>query len=100
MNMHVATGAVTLAEKGLHMPLADGRQAYFNYYWLRDNCPSSFDGKTRERSFDIFHLSEAPRAASAEIEGDGLVIRWAGENHVSRFPLSLLALYKIGRAHV
>ena len=47
MNMHVATGAVTLADKGLHLPLAEGGQAYFNYYWLRDNCPSSFDSATR-----------------------------------------------------
>ena len=61
MNMHVATGAVILADKGLHLPLSEGRQAYFNYYWLRDNCPSSFESKTRERSFDIFHLSDAPR---------------------------------------
>lgn len=97
MNMHVATGAVTLADKGLHLPLAEGGQAYFNYYWLRDNCPSSFDSTTRERSFDIFHLSAAPRAASAEIEDGSLVIRWAGENHVSRYPLSLLALYTEGK---
>ena len=85
MNMHVATGAVILAEKGLHLPLSEGNPAYFNYYWLRDNCPTSFDSGTRERSFDIFHLSTAPRADSAEIEDGMLVIRWAGEDHVSRF---------------
>ncbi|UJW73444.1 TauD/TfdA family dioxygenase [Rhizobium sp. SL42] len=97
MNMHVATEAVTLAENGLHVPLAEGRTGYFNYYWLRDNCPSSFDSTTRERSFDIFHLDQPPRAESANIEGDTLVIRWASEDHVSRYPTAMLALYADGR---
>ncbi len=97
MNMHVATEAVTLADKGLHVPLAEGRIAYFNYYWLRDNCPTSFDSATRERSFDIFHLTEAPRAETAAIEGDVLVIKWAGEDHVSRYPIAMLSLYTDGR---
>jgi gamma-butyrobetaine dioxygenase len=71
----------------------DGKSAYFNYYWLRDNCPSSFDAGTRERSFDIFHLDAAPRAASAEVDGDALAITWAGEDHLTRMPLSWLRAY-------
>ena len=55
--------AVSLGEKGLTLPISD-RSAYFNYYWLRDNCPSSFSSATRERGFDIFHLDAAPVAAS------------------------------------
>ncbi|MDN3722697.1 hypothetical protein QW131_34205 [Roseibium salinum] len=51
--------AVTLSDKGLHVALTTG-SSYFNYHWLRDNCPSSFDATTRERSFDIFHLEQAP----------------------------------------
>ncbi|WP_377293308.1 TauD/TfdA family dioxygenase [Rhizobium sp. SG2393] len=98
MNAHVKpNGTVNLKEKGLSLVLSEGREAYFNYYWLRDNCPTSFDSKTRERSFDIFHLSTAPRAESAAIEGDHLVITWAGEGHVSRYPTALLALYTEGR---
>lgn len=89
--------AVVLLENGLQLPLgADGR-AYFNYYWLRDNCPSSFDSATRERSFDIFHLEQPPRAASADIVGDTLIISWADETHVSRYPLSMLAAYTGGQ---
>ena len=53
--------AVTLGEKGLNVPLSRG-DAYFNYYWLRDNDPTSFNADTRERSFDIFHLDTAPVA--------------------------------------
>jgi gamma-butyrobetaine dioxygenase len=89
--------AVTTGDKGLHIALGDGKVHYFNYYWLRDNCPTSFDSVTRERNFDIFHLAGAPRAKSAEIDGDHLVIHWAAEDHVSRHPLTNLALYTEGK---
>ncbi|MCD9149214.1 TauD/TfdA family dioxygenase [Pseudophaeobacter flagellatus] len=83
--------APMLKEKGLEIVLSDGASHYFNYYWLRDNCPSSFSPDTRERSFDIFQLGEqAPRAALAEVAGDALEITWQGEQHVSRFPLDWL----------
>jgi gamma-butyrobetaine dioxygenase len=92
-----AAATVRLADKGLYLPLPDQGEAYFNYHWLRDNCPSSFDAGTRERSFDIFHLDAAPRAAQAVIDADTLVIDWQGEDHQSRFPLTLLANYTTGR---
>ena len=88
---------VQLGEKGLTLPLNGGRTGYFNYYWLRDNCPSSFDDETRERVFDIFHEAEPPRPASAQVEGDRLVIRWQGDGHVSRLPLALLETHADGR---
>jgi len=88
--------SVTLREKGIEVPLPQG-QCYFNYYWLRDNCPSSFNPETRERSFDIFHLDAAPRARVARIEGDTLTIEWAGEDHQTRMPLSVLAAYADGK---
>jgi gamma-butyrobetaine dioxygenase len=87
---------VALGSHGLHAPLPDGRQAYFNYFWLRDNCPTSFSPVTRERSFDIFHLEQPPQAEAAEIEGDVLVIRWAREDHTTRMPLATLAQYAGG----
>ncbi|MCM2292567.1 TauD/TfdA family dioxygenase [Allorhizobium sp. BGMRC 0089] len=89
-------GPIELKEKGLYIVLPDGTRNYFNYYWLRDNCPSSFSSVTRERSFDIFHLETAPRAARAAIEGDVLVIDWADEDHVTHMPLSVLAIYSDG----
>ena len=84
-----------IGDKGLHIILSDGGSHYFNYYWLRDNCPSSFSSVTRERSFDIFHLDTAPRPNSAAVEGDALVIDWAGEDHVTRMPLDWLDTYKV-----
>ena len=88
---------VTFTETGLEVLLPGGEQAYFNNYWLRDNCPSSFDSQTRERVFDIFHLDAAPRPRRAEVVGDVLEIAWEGENHTSRYPLSWLASYAEGK---
>lgn len=87
---------VTLEEAGLDVTLPDGTQGYFNYYWLRDNCPSSFDPETRERAFDIFRLPIAPRPAAAWVEAESLVIEWQGEDHASLIPLALLARHARG----
>jgi gamma-butyrobetaine dioxygenase len=87
---------VLLQEHGLDVPLNEGQTVYFNYYWLRDNCPESFDPETRERVNDIFALDEEPKAASAVIAGGDLEICWAGSGDVSRLPLSLLAAYAKG----
>ena len=76
-------------EKGIHVPLSSGTH-YFNYYWLRDADPQAIDTVTRERVFDITEINGGPRASSALIEGDQLVISWATENHETRLPLSLL----------
>ena len=90
------TQSVRLTDKGMHVPLLDGTSAYFNNYWLRDNCPTSFDSQTRERTFDIFHEAEAPRPARVEIADGVLTITWAGSGHVARHELSFLARYSKG----
>lgn len=92
--MTMPMSAPVLKDCGLEITLSDGASHYFNYYWLRDNCPSSFNANTRERSFDIFHLECAPRAQSAAIKDDALEIIWAGEEHVTRFPLDWLETYR------
>ena len=87
--------AVNLGDTGLTVPLAQGAR-YFNYYWLRDNCPSSFNAETRERTFDIFHLKSPPKARAAYLEADTLLIEWAGENHVTHIPVDWLEAYANG----
>jgi gamma-butyrobetaine dioxygenase len=90
-------GQPLLSETGIHVPLASG-PAYFNAYWLRDNCPSAADPETGEKSFDISESITGPRAASAVIDGDALVVTWAasaGEHgvcaeHTSRYALDWL----------
>jgi len=96
--MNVMTSPVAapvLKDKGLEIILSDGESHYFNYHWLRDNCPSSFSAATRERSFDIFHLDAAPRAKTAEVVGDALELTWEAEDHVTRFPIAWLEAYKV-----
>ncbi len=84
---------VLLRENGLDVPLDGGGTGYFNYYWLRDNCPSSFDRQTRERSFDIFAEEGAPMPRSAAIAAGHLEIVWEDTDHVTRMPLDLLERY-------
>lgn len=96
MNIAIDT-SVTCQDNGLRLRLPSGRTSYFNFFWLRDNCPSSFSATTRERSFDIFHLTEPPKAQMARIEGDHLVIHWAGEDHITRMPLAWLEAHAEGK---
>ncbi len=89
---------ITLSNTGLTVPLSAG-EAYFNYCWLRDACPSCIDNQTRERVFDVASLPELPRARAAWLDSDAVVIDWQGESHVSHIPLSLLETFAArGRA--
>lgn len=88
---------VILKNDGLELPLAGGAPSYFNYYWLRDNCPSSFDPQTRERVYDIFAEIEPPRPISAVVANDALVITWSESGHVTEMPISVLEAYAGGR---
>jgi gamma-butyrobetaine dioxygenase len=90
------TQSLKIKDNGIDVPLLDGTSAYFNNYWLRDNCPTSFDSQTRERTFDIFHEAEAPKPASARIEDEALHIEWAGSGHKTRHALAFLAQYAHG----
>lgn len=89
---------ITLSDTGLTVPLSSG-EAYFNYCWLRDTCPSCIDSQTRERIFDVASLADLPRARAARLEGDALVIEWQAESQVSHIPLTLLETFAArGRA--
>lgn len=82
---------IRLGDQGLELSLPDHSEAYFNYYWLRDNCSTSFDSETRERVFDIFHLPNPPKPRAARLGDTELEIEWDGENHVSHYKLDWLA---------
>jgi gamma-butyrobetaine dioxygenase len=89
----MATLAETLSllDTGLDVVLEDGAPHYFNYYWLRDNCATSFDPETRERTYDIFAETAPPRPATAEVREGALEIEWADSGHRSTYPLAWLA---------
>ncbi len=88
---------VELRENGLALTLPDGRIGYFNYYWLRDNCPTSFDTETRERTFDIFHEDAMPRPAAAHVADGALEIIWQSDSHRTRHELAFLADHADGK---
>ena len=90
------SAAIVQKPHGLDVPLPDGTTAYFNHYWLRDNCPTSFDRQTRERVFDIFHLDGEPRPQTAEIADGALQIVWKGDGQKTTHRLDWLAAYASG----
>jgi gamma-butyrobetaine dioxygenase len=87
------TAPPVLLETGLEIALDQGARHYFNYYWLRDNCATSFDPETRERIYDIFAEPAPPRAAGAQVQDGALVVDWAGTGHRSTYPLTWLAAH-------
>lgn len=81
---------VKLGERGLTLGLVDGQAQYFNYLWLRDNCPTSWDPQTRDRSFDITTITSDLVARSARIDGDALIVGWSNGDPESRYALNWL----------
>src|ERR1700676_4110441 len=64
-----------------------GGASRFAHIWLRDNCRCAKcrDPRNGQRLFDTLDLPAEPRPAEAKLEGDEVVIRWAGEDHESRY---------------
>lgn len=81
---------LVLEDQGLRVSLANGESAYFNYYWLRDNCVSSWDADTQERVYDILVEPDHLKPDSAKLDGDVLSIQWP-DDHQSRYDLAWLA---------
>ncbi|MEX0758996.1 MAG: TauD/TfdA family dioxygenase [Tistlia sp.] len=89
---------IALGVDALEARWADGRQATYPYLWLRDNCPSAFHPQTQERIVDLLAVDPDARPHSAVVTEEFLVIGWAGDGHVSRFPLAWLAAHRPGEA--
>lgn len=66
---------LVLEDKGLRVSLVTGESAYFNYYWLRDNCASSWDADTQERVYDILGEPDDLKPKAASLEGNSLYIQ-------------------------
>jgi gamma-butyrobetaine dioxygenase len=64
-----------------------GGQSRFPHIWLRDNCRCARcrDPRNGQRLFDVLDLPADPRPAEAKLESATVVIRWAGEDHESRY---------------
>lgn len=88
---------IKLLSTGLELSIGD-EPAYFNYFWLRDNCPGSWDSVTQERSFDILRESDDLVAQSAGIIGNELEVVWQ-DGHRSYYPLAWLYRWHRGENH-
>ncbi len=87
---------IELDANGLYLPASQtgGSQPksrrYFNYLWLRDNCPTSWSSQTRDRVFDIASQPMDLRPLSARIVGNSLRIEWSFDGHVSNYDMDWL----------
>ena len=88
---------VVLLEKGLELSL-QGEVAYFNYFWLRDNCETSWETSTQERTFDILAEPDDLCPMSAQLNDAFLDVIWCDGNH-SCYALQWLKRWHKGENH-
>ncbi len=81
----------------LELRWADGTTSHYPYIWLRDNCPSGLHPDTMERMLDLMSIDPEPKPRAARLEDGAAVVEWAGEGHVSRFPLDWLQGHRPGQ---
>ncbi len=74
----------------LALAWADGAHGEFASIWLRDNRDSDRDPVSGQRLVDVADLPADPRIAGAVVDGDAIVVEWAGEEGATRFPLRWL----------
>ena len=69
----------------------DGEESKFNYFWLRDNCPSAHDKDSRHRMFNILSVSKKLNPKKYSVNKDGkLEIEWSEGDHTSYYDLKWL----------
>jgi gamma-butyrobetaine dioxygenase len=88
---------ISLLEKGLELAI-DGDKAYFNYFWLRDNCGTSWESSTQERIFNILAEPDDLRPEQAQVNGQKLDITWQNGHH-SSYNLQWLQRWHHGEKH-
>jgi gamma-butyrobetaine dioxygenase len=73
-------------KKNLIVQWSDGEESLFNYFWLRDNCPSAHDKDSNHRMFNILEVSENLKAEDFKLTEDGkLEVKWSEGNHISYY---------------
>jgi gamma-butyrobetaine dioxygenase len=88
---------VVLMKTGLELPM-NREMVYFNYFWLRDNCATSWDSSTQERTFDILDENDDLHATNAWINQDSLDVIWS-DGYQSRYDLNWLNRWHNGESH-
>jgi gamma-butyrobetaine dioxygenase len=82
--------SVNLNDKSLSISYSNGKIIDYNYFWLRDNCPSAFHPQTKERNFDLLSINDNIRALEFEITQDSLKIKWSEQDHLSEYDVNWL----------
>ena len=73
-------------KKNLLIKWSDGEESSFNYFWLRDNCPTAHDKDTNHRMFNILEVSKNLTAEESKVNEEGkLVVKWSEGNHISHY---------------
>ena len=70
----------------LNIEWSDGEKSNFNYFWLRDNCPTAHDKDSNHRMFNILETSKDLIAEESTVNEEGkLVVKWSEGNHTSYY---------------
>ncbi|MDB4081497.1 TauD/TfdA family dioxygenase [Candidatus Pelagibacter sp.] len=70
----------------LNIEWSDGERSNFNYFWLRDNCPTAHDKDSNHRMFNILEISKDLIAEESKVNEEGmLVVKWSEGNHTSYY---------------
>ncbi|CAN6646432.1 hypothetical protein TRVA0_021S02124 [Trichomonascus vanleenenianus] len=87
--------SVTVNASKVNLTWPDGKTSKFHNIWLRDlcQCEEHFHPTTKQRLQNTFEIPEDVQAKSASVEGDTLSVKWAYDNHVSKYPLEWLKLH-------
>ena len=73
-------------QTNLNIEWSDGEKSNFNYFWLRDNCPTAHDKDSNHRMFNILETSKDLIAEESKVNEEGkLVVKWSEGNHTSYY---------------
>ncbi len=90
--------SVELHDSWLRVRFSGRGHADFHLRWLRHNCDRDLHPTTHERMVCSSELPDDLRAASAETEGDALVVRWKDEtSRESRYSMGWLEEHAYAR---
>lgn len=90
------TGPVDMLRiDGNHLEITwNGQTSRFPGRWLRDHCHAahSMNQETNQRQVDTFSITAdlAPSDAKLSEDGQTVLVSWAGEEEISRYPLAFL----------
>src|SRR5260221_7377625 len=89
--------SVESGNEALSVTWQSGGRSGFPNIGLRDNCHCAKcrDPRNGQRLFDALDLPAEPKPLEATLEHGAVVVRWAGEDHESRYPAGWLEAHDL-----